>query len=95
MEDVILIIAVVAVSIFGFFIMKRLDVFLEENRKVIEREREGKRDPLEFLEAGNYEKMISEIENFKKSHKKAAIIIFDGENRELSDALNEYKSRIG
>lgn len=90
-----LIIAVAAAMVFGFFIMKRLDIFLEENRKEIEREREGKRDPLEFLEAGNYEKMISEIENFKKSHKKAAIIIFDGENRELTDALNEYKSRIG
>lgn len=95
MGDVMLIIAVAAAMVFGFFIMKRLDVFLEENRKVIEREQEGKRDPLEFLEAGNYEKMISEIENFKKSHKKAAIIIFDGENRELTDALNEYKSRIG
>ncbi len=94
MGDVILVIAVAAMG-FGFFIMKRLDVFLEENRKEIERERERKRDPLEFLEAGNYEKMISEIENFKKSHKKAAIIIFDGENRELTDALNEYKSRIG
>lgn len=95
MGDVILVIAVAAAMVFGFFIMKRLDVFLEENRKEIEREREGERDPLEFLEAGNYEKMISEIENFKKSHKKAAIIIFDGENRELSNALNEYKSRIG
>lgn len=95
MGDVILVVAVAAAMGFGFFIMKRLDVFLEENRKVIEREREGKRDPLEFLETGNYEKMISEIENFKKSHKKAAIIIFDGENRELTDALNEYKSRIG
>ena len=38
MEDVILIIAVTAVMIFGFFIMKRLDVFLEENRKAIENE---------------------------------------------------------
>lgn len=95
MGDVILVVAVAAAMVFGFFIMKRLDVFLEENRKVIEREREGKRGPLEFLEAGNYEKMISEIENFKKSHKKAAIIIFDGENRELTDALKEYKSRVG
>lgn len=95
MGDVILVVAVAAAMVFGFFIMKRLDVFLEENRKVIEREREGKRGPLEFLEAGNYEKMISEIENFKKRHKKAAIIIFDGENRELTDALNVYKSRIG
>lgn len=95
MGDVILVIAVAAAMVFGFFIMKRLDVFLEEIRKGIEKEREGKRSPLEFLDAENYEKMISEIENFKKSHKKAAIIIFDGENRELSDALNVYKSRIG
>ena len=95
MGDVILVIAVAAAMVFGFFIMKRLDVFLEEIRKGIEKEREGKRSPLEFLDAENYEKMISEIENFKKSHKKAAIIIFDGENRGLTDVLNEYKSRIG
>ena len=95
MGDVILVIAVAAAMVFGFFIMKRLDVFLEEIRKGIEKEREGKRSPLEFLDAENYEKMISEIENFKKSHKKAAIIIFDGENRELTDVLNEYKRRIG
>lgn len=35
MEDVILIIAVAAVMVFGFFIMKRLDVFLKENKKAI------------------------------------------------------------
>ena len=38
MEDVILIIAVVAAMIFVFFIANRLDVFLEENRKAIENE---------------------------------------------------------
>ena len=94
MKDVILIIAVAAVMIFGFFIMKRLDVFLEENRKAIENEQEEKGSPLEFIDAENYENMISGIENFKKSHKKAAIIIFDKENRELTDVLNDYKSRF-
>ena len=61
MEDVILIIAVAAVMIFGFFIMKRLDVFLGENRKAIEKERKEECSPLEF---------ISGIENFKKAIKK-------------------------
>lgn len=37
MEDVILIIAVAAVMVFGFFIMKRLDVFLNENKKQLKR----------------------------------------------------------
>ena len=94
MEDVILIIAVTAVMIFGFFIMKRLDVFLEENRKVLEKERKEECSPLEFIDAENYEDIISGIENFKKSHKKAAIVIFDKENRESTDALNDYKSCI-
>lgn len=94
MEDVILIIAVVAAMIFVFFIANRLDVFLEENRKAIEKEQEEKYSPLEFIDAENYENMISGIENFKKSHKKVAIVIFDGENRELTDTLNDYKSRF-
>ena len=94
MEDVILIIAVAVVMIFGFFIMKRLDVFLEENRKSIEKEQEKKDSPLTFIDTGNYENTISEIEDFKKHHKKVAIVMFDGDNHELTDTLNDYKSRF-
>ncbi len=94
MEDVILIIAVAAVMIFGFFIMKRLDVFLEENRKSIEKEQEEKDSPLKFIDTENYENTIYEIEDFKKHHKKVAIVMFDRDNRELTDTLNDYKSRF-
>ena len=94
MEDVILIIAVIAVMIFGFFIMKRLDVFLEKNRKAIKKEQEEQcSSPIEFIDAENYENMISGIENFKKRHKKVAIVIFDEENRELANTLTDYISR--
>ena len=93
MEDVILIIAVIAVMIFGFFIMKRLDVFLKENKKAIEKKREEECSPLEFIDSENYENMISGIEKFKKSHKKAAIIVFDKENREFTNVLTDYISR--
>lgn len=94
MGDVILIIAVAAVMIFGFFIMKRIDVFLEENRKAIEEEQEERcSSPIEFIDMENDENMISEIENFKKSHKTVAIVIFDGENRELTNILTDYISR--
>ena len=91
MEDVILIIAVAAVMVFGFFIMKRLDVFLKENKKAIEKKRE-ECSPLEFIDSENYENMTC-IENFKKSHKKAAIIVFDKENREFTNVLTDYMSR--
>ena len=94
MGDVILIIAVAAVMIFGFFIMKRIDVFLEKNRKAIEEEQEERcSSPIEFIDTENDEKMISEIENFKKSHKTVAIVIFDGENQELTNILTDYISR--
>lgn len=93
MEDVILIIAVAAVMVFGFFIMKRLDVFLKENKKAIEKKREEECSPLEFIDSENYENMISRIEKFKKSHKKAAIIVFDKENREFTNVLTDYMSR--
>ena len=91
MEDVILIIAVAAVMVFGFFIMKRLDVFLKENKKAIEKKRE-ECSPLEFIDSENYENMTC-IEKFKKSHKKAAIIVFDKENREFTNVLTDYMSR--
>lgn len=93
MEDVILIIAVAAVMVFGFFIMKRLDVFLKENKKAIEKKREEECSSLEFIDSENYENMISGIEKFKKSHKKAAIIVFDKENREFTNVLTDYMSR--
>ena len=92
MKDVIVIIAVTAVIVFGFFIMKRLDAFLEENRKAIEKEQEEQCRPLEFLDTENYESMISEIEIFKEKHKKIAVVILDEEDRELTETLNNYKS---
>lgn len=92
MEDVILIVAVAAVMAFGFFIMKRLDVFLKENKKAIEKKREEECSPLEFIDSENYENMTC-IEKFKKSHKKAAIIVFDIENREFTNVLTDYMSR--
>lgn len=92
MKDVTVIIAVTAVIVFGFFIMKRLDAFLEENRKAIEKKQEEQCSPLEFLDTENYESMISEIEIFKEKHKKIAVVILDEEDRELTETLNNYKS---
>ncbi len=66
MEDVILIIAVIAVMIFGFFIMKRLDVFLEENRKAIAKEREEKYSLLEFIDTENFMMLIYKYNSFEE-----------------------------
>ena len=41
-RDIILVVAVLGVMFFGFFVMKRLDKFLDENRKRIEQEEKEK-----------------------------------------------------
>ena len=41
-RDIILVVAVLGVMVFGFFVMKRLDKFLDENRKRIAQEEKEK-----------------------------------------------------
>ena len=91
MEDVILIIAVIAVMIFGFFIMKRLDAFLEENRKAGVKEYQKKEIPLMFLDAENNVKILSDIELFRQKHRDVRIIIYDESEVDLTETI---KSRL-
>ena len=91
MEDVILIIAVIAVMIFGFFIMKRLDAFLEENRKASVTEYQKKEIPLMFLDAENNVKTLSDIELFRQKHRDVRIVIYDESEVELTETI---KSRL-
>lgn len=90
MEDVILIIAVAAVMIFGFFIMKRLDAFLEENRKAIEKENQKKEIPLMFLDAENDERALSDIEPFRQKHRNVRIVIYDESEVALTETIKSY-----
>lgn len=90
MGDVILIIAVVAVMIFGFFIMKMIDVFLEENRKAIEKENQKKEIPLMFLDAENNEKAISDIELFRQKRRDVRIVVYDESEVDLTENIKSY-----
>lgn len=87
MKDVIVIIAVTAVIVFGFFIMKRLDAFLEENRKAIEKENQKKEIPLMFLDAENNEKAISDIELFRQKHRDVRIVVYDESEVDLTETI--------
>lgn len=87
MGDVILVIAVAAAMVFGFFIMKRLDVFLEENRKAIEKENQKREIPLKFLDAENDEKAISDIELFRQKHRDVRIVVYDESEVDLTETI--------
>ena len=90
MKDVIVIIAVTAVIVFGFFIMKRLDAFLEENRKAIEKENQKKEIPMMFLDAENNEKAISDIKLFRQKHRDVRIVVYDESEVDLTETIKSY-----
>ena len=90
MGDVILVIAVAAAMVFGFFIMKRLDVFLEENRKAIEKENQKREIPLMFLDAENDENAISDIELFRQKHRDVRIVVYDESEVDLTETIKSY-----
>ena len=48
-RDILLVVAVLGVMVFGFFVMKRLDKFLDENRKRMEQEEKEKEPPCVML----------------------------------------------
>ena len=67
----VLLIICCAAAVFaaGFFLMKRLDRFLDENRKSIEKESEAQKPCCVILdkEASN-EEILDEIHGFRNSH---------------------------
>lgn len=89
MGEVILVFAVIAIMIGGFFVMKRLDAFLEANEEATKKEYKNTPD-VQFLDTDDYEKVISDIEKFKTTHEDIKLIIYDGKNDDLTDMIKLY-----
>ena len=89
MGESILVFAVIAIMIGGFFVMKRLDAFLEANEEATKTEYKNTPD-VQFLDTDDYEKVISDIEKFKTTHEDIKLIIYDGKNDDLTDMIKLY-----
>ena len=89
MGEVILVFAVIAIMIGGFFVMKRLDASLEANEEATKKEYKNTPD-VQFLDTDDYEKVISDIEKFKTTHEDIKLIIYDGKNDDLTDMIKLY-----
>ena len=89
MGEVILVFAVIALMVGGFFVMKRLDAFLEANEDATKKEYKNTPD-VQFLDTDDYEKVISDIEKFKTTHEDIKLIIYDGKNDDLTDMIKLY-----
>ena len=90
-RDIILVVAVLGVMVFGFFVMKRLDKFLDGNRKRIEQE-EKKKEPCCVMHTTDMtdEELIKNIRTYEKQHGDAYITLYQDED-ELYDELFDGK----
>ena len=90
-RDIILVAAVLGVMVFGFFVMKRLDKFLDENRKRIEQEEKEKEPSCVMLTTDmTDEELIKNIRTYEKQRGDAYITLYQVED-ELYDELFDGK----
>ena len=84
MAELLLIVSLLAVFVFGFFLMGRLDRFLEENRKALLKEN-ASCEPSEILlpQGLSDSEILSEIHRFRETHGTVDIIISDGQKDEF------------
>ena len=90
-RDIILVVAVLGVMVFCFFVMKRLDKFLEENRKRIEQEEKEKEPSCVMLTTDmTDEELIKNIRTYEKQRGDAYITLYQDED-ELYNELFDGK----
>ena len=89
-RDIILIVSVLGVMVFGFFIMKRLDKFLDENRKL--KQEKKKKEPRCIMLTTDMtdEELIKNIRTYEKQHGDAHITLYQDED-ELYDEVFDGK----
>jgi hypothetical protein len=83
MAELLLIVSLLAVFVFGFYLMSRLDRFLEENRKELLKENESCEPSEVLLPHGlSDSEILSEIRRFQETHGTVDIILSDGKEDE-------------
>ena len=83
MAELLLIVNLLTVFVFGFYLISRLDRFLEENRKALLKENESCEPSKVLLPHGLSEsEILCEIRRFRETHGNVDIILFDGKEDE-------------
>ena len=78
MAELLLIVSLLAVFVFGFYLISRLDRFLEENRKALLKENESCEPSEVLLPHGlSDSEILSEIHRFRETHGTVDIILSD------------------
>ena len=84
MAKLLLIVSLLGIFAFGFYVMCRLDRFLEENRKALLKENESCVPSEVLLPHGlSDSEILSEIRRFRETHGTIDIILSDGRKDEF------------
>ena len=75
LRDILLVITVLAIFVFGFFVMKRLDKFLDEIHKPYFREDEEKPTRIIHNEDSSDEEIFSDIKKIREKGGKMKVVI--------------------
>ena len=79
MAELLLIVSLLGVFAFGFYLMSRLDQFLEKNRKALLKGNEPRELSEILLPQGlSDSEILSEVRHFRETHGKVDIILSDG-----------------
>ena len=83
MAKLLLIVSLLGIFAFGFYVMCRLDRFLEENRNALLKENESCEPSEVLLPHGlSDSEILSEIRRFQETHGTVDIILSDGKEDE-------------
>ena len=84
MAELLLIFSLLGIFAFGFYLMSRLDRFLEENRQALLKENES-REPSEILlpQGLSESEILCEIRRFRETHGNVDINLSDGQKNDF------------
>lgn len=85
---ILLILAMSGVFVFGFYLMGKLDKFLDENRKAIEKENESREPSCVLLtDSLTDDEILEEILRFRKCHEDINVLLYDSSHAELMNSM--------
>lgn len=85
---ILLILAMSGVFVFGFYLMGKLDKFLDENRKAIEKENESREPSCVLLtDSLTDDEILEEIRRFRKCHEDINVLLYDSSHAEFMNSM--------
>lgn len=95
MEELLLVCAVAAIIVFGYFIMKKLDTFLINNRRCVEVKNAENSLVIAFDNPMIMDSLIPLFEKFSKTNPDCRIHFLLGNTEDIYDKLNKNSINFG